>query len=84
MVWIDLRIKGKKLAVVNIYREFQLWLEKGRSHEKINSIKIAEQFKRFSDFIDLWEKSIKNYDELWVLGDFNLDFDKIRKETNSP
>ena len=84
MVWIDLRIKGKKLAVVNIYREFQLWLEKGRSQEKINSIKIAEQFKRFSDFIDLWEKSIKNYDELWVLGDFNLDFDKIRKETNSP
>ena len=80
MVWIDLRIKGKKLAVVNIYREFQLWLEKRRSQEKINSIKIAEQFKRFSDFIDLWEKSIKNYDELWVLRDFNLDFFKIRKK----
>ena len=59
-------------------------MRKRRSQEKINSTKIAEQFKRFSDFIDLLEKSIKNYDKLWVLGDFNLDFDKIRKETNSP
>ena len=73
-VWLDLKIKGAKIAIVNVYREFQLYLPK--EIRDMNSRGISEQYNRFENFIQVWMDNSKNYDEIWTLGDFNLDLDR--------
>ena len=44
---------------------------------------MRSQFERFSSFVDAWESALDEYDEVWCMGDMNLDLSKIRKDLNS-
>ena len=82
-VWLDLKIKGQNIAVVNIYREFRKYLPREEREEAELSASVAKQFERFQEFVELWVEQLAIYDEVWCLGDFNLDINKIRSNPNS-
>ena len=72
-VWLEMTTQGQKIAVVNVYREFRLWLPKADRERSKASASISEQFNRWENFVELWKESVPEYDELWVLGDMNFD-----------
>ena len=69
-VWLDVQINGEKLAIVNCYREFK----KYKTDDSEQSEHISEQKKRFKTFIEIWMNYNNQYDEVFVLGDFNIDW----------
>ena len=52
--------KGKKVAIVNIYREHKLWLPKSLKNRAKMSEKTKSQWDRFSNFLDVWEDELEN------------------------
>ena len=71
------------ILVINVYREFKMYLPKSQRAEAHISNLMSSQLDRFSQFIDAWERALSEYDEVWVLGDVNLDLKKIKKDPNS-
>ena len=69
-VWIDMKVNNEKVAIVNIYREFK----KYKTDDSLESESLPEQKIRFKHFIEVWVRRIKDYSEMFVLGDFNFDF----------
>ena len=83
-VWLEVKLGVVKIAVLNIYREFKLYLTKKQKSQSNISATLPNQLVRFNNFIEAWESALDEYDEVWVLGDCNLDFSKIKRDKNSP
>ena len=83
IVWLDFKIKGEKIAIVNAYREFKLYLPRAERPRAKRSQRPHEQFERFESFVRLWETSIPEYDEIWVLGDMNYDIQRVRSSATA-
>ena len=82
-VWIELKTSVSNILVINVYREFKMYLPKSQRAEAHKSNSLKAQFERFNEFVHAWENAMTEYDEVWVLGDMNLDLSKIRKDPNS-
>ena len=72
-VWLELDLLGKKMVVINVYREFKFYLPKSRDLEAHHSGRMSAQIGRFEEFVTAWEDALNEYDEVWVMGDFNFD-----------
>ena len=68
-VWIELKINGKVVTVINLYREHR---QVGLDGENSHTVALSAQFERFDNFVHYWERAITDSEETWVLGDFNL------------
>ena len=56
--------------MVNVYREFK----KYKTSDAAESESMSEQKARFRNFLQEWSAIMGKYDEMYVLGDFNIDF----------
>ena len=66
-VWIECGLpRQKKILVCNLYRQWQI--------PNKNSASVPCQLERFVSFLDQWEQAIATGREIYILGDFNLDF----------
>ena len=77
-VWIELSLKGKKVTVINCYREHRMV---GFPNNELTKSGQA-QMERWGNFVHYWERSVVDDDETWLLGDVNLD--PGHKATNGP
>ena len=73
-VWLELNLGGERIAVINIYREFK----KYKTVDAAESENIREQKARFWHFIEEWSTRRGSYDEMFVMGDLNIDFNTAR------
>ena len=79
MVFIELKNKNSKIAVINVYREHR---QVGLDSRPEDNEKVPAQHERFSNFVALWENALDVYDDVIVLGDMNLDLNKIQDSHN--
>ena len=69
-VWLEIRDADELITIINIYREHRIVGVK----DNTDSLSGKAQFERFSNFVKFWERAAHESDEVWVLGDLNLDF----------
>ena len=79
MVWLEIKNGKKKLGIIQLYREFK---QVGIKVNKIENSKPEQQLERLHSFLPFWEKAQLEYDDLIVMGDMNLDHDKISGSTH--
>ena len=68
-VWLEVNNGGDKIAIINCYREFR----KYKTDDSTESFSMAEQVNRFRQFLNEWMNQSNKYDEMFVLGDLNID-----------
>ena len=68
-VWVEIKVDGGTIAIVNIYREFK----KYKTTDAESSETLQAQKNRFQNFINEWSKEEGKYSEMFVMGDFNID-----------
>ena len=68
-VWIEILDKGKKVAIINTYREHRMVGIENNEETKTG----GEQLSRWAHFVQFWERSLMECDETWLLGDINLE-----------
>ena len=67
-IWLEVGLpRCKKFIVGHTYREWQLLNQKDKS-----SLTVTEQLKRWTVFLDQWQRALDSGLEVHVLGDMNL------------
>ena len=72
-VWIELQNKTKKVMIVQLYREFK---QVGITVSEENNSP-TNQLNRLLNFLSHWEEAIATYDDVVVMGDINLDHERL-------
>ena len=74
-IWIEIGEANKKRSMLCLYyREFSEW----NARETTNSIK--SQCERFNSWLAKTSDQIEKNQELWIIGDFNVD---LRRKTDN-
>ena len=73
-IWLELGLPRKrKFLVCQLYREWQYLGQDDHSSRSVQA-----QFLRWSVFLNQWERALNSGKEVVVIGDFNLEFSRLR------